>query len=260
MREESEHGTTPGDQFWKDAPVHLTLPEGEVHVWRVSVPQNPLILRFLREQLSVDERVKADRFHFEKDRRCYTVAHGALRILLARYLHIAPPEATRLPFSQNAYGKPALVTGELNFNLSHSHELVLLAFARTHQVGVDVEYMRPGVDNEELSKHYFSVREYAMLQALPLAMRREAFYHCWARKEAYIKARGMGLSLPLGSFDVSVHPEEPAVLLGSREETDEHARWELCALQAGAAYAAALVVEGLGESIRCWQLAKFGDG
>jgi 4'-phosphopantetheinyl transferase len=259
MQEESEHAASPGDQLWQDAPTRLELPEEEVHVWRIFVTQSPVVVDFLRERLSADERAKADRFYFAQDRQRYTVAHGALRILLTRYLHVAPTEASRLPFIQNAYGKPALATGELRFNLSHSQDLTLIAFSRTREVGVDVEYMRPGIDNEELSKHYFSSREYAMLQALPQAMRRAAFYHCWSRKEAYIKVRGMGLSLPLDSFDVSVHPEEPAMFLGSREKLDAQLRWEMAALPVGAEYAAALAVEGEAGRVCCWQLATFVD-
>jgi 4'-phosphopantetheinyl transferase len=166
--------------------------------------------------------------------------------------------ASQLRFCKNDYGKPALDLDMpqdriLNFNLSHSNEQVLLAFTTVRQIGVDIEYMRPDLDYQSLAEHYFSPLENQLLQGLPTSARLEAFYQCWTRKEAYIKARGKGLSIPLDSFDVSLQSDEPARLLNSREDPQEAARWRLCALHPDPNYAATLAVEGHGWHLRCWQ-------
>jgi 4'-phosphopantetheinyl transferase len=243
---------------WKIPPEPVILSKDEVHVWRVSSLQPFPAIQYLRSLLSGDEVARADRFYFEKDRHRFIVTHGLLRILLARYLNTPFIDAGQLRFCYNEYGKPLLDLGTqdhtLNFNLSHSHELVLFAFTDMRQVGVDIEYMRPGLDNESLAEHYFSPLENEMLQALPTSVRMEAFYQCWARKEAYIKARGKGLSIPLDVFDVSLRPSEPAMLLNSREDPRETERWRLCALHPDPNYAGALAVEGDDWHLCCWQL------
>ncbi len=242
---------------WQDPPQRITLAQDEVHVWRVSLEQQPALIHHLRSLLSAAEIAKADRFYFERDRLRYTVAHSALRMLLARYLNMELAAAKHLQFVHNEYGKPALadpaLSSKLDFNLSHSRDLALIAFTCARQVGVDVEYMRADLSHEELAERFFSPQENALLQALPLSIKQAAFYHCWTCKEAYIKARGLGLSLPLDSFDVSVHPEEPAKLLASREDGHEGMQWAMYTLRPAAGYAGALVVEGGIDRLRCWQ-------
>src|SRR6266849_2427305 len=156
---------------WKIPPEAVILSEDEVHVWRVSSLQPLPTIQYLRSLLSGDEVARADRFHFEKDRHRFIVTHGLLRILLARYLNTALIDACQLRFCYNDYGKPSLDLGTqdhaLNFNLSHSHELVLFAFTCIRQVGVDIEYMRPSLDHESLAEHYFSPLENEMLRVLP---------------------------------------------------------------------------------------------
>jgi 4'-phosphopantetheinyl transferase len=241
---------------WEIPIEQVVLAEDEVHVWRASVLQPLATIQYLQSFLSEDEIARAARFYFEKDRHRYIVTHGLLRILLACYLNSI--DARQLQFCNNAYGKPSLDLNRqdhaLNFNLSHSHELVLFAFTYVRQIGVDIEYMRPDVDYEALTKHYFSSLENKMLQTLLISARLEAFYRCWTRKEAYIKARGKGLSIPLDVFDVSLRPDEPAALLNSREDPHETASWRLCALHPAPNYAGALAVEGDIWRLRCWQL------
>ena len=182
--------------------------------------------------------------------------------MLARYLNTPFIDARQLQFRHNEYGKPSLDLATqdltLNFNLSHSHELILFAFTYVRQVGVDIEYMRSDLELEPLAEYSFSLLENEMLRALPISARTEAFYRCWSRKEAYIKARGKGLSIPLDIFDVSLRPDEPAALLNSREDPHETARWRLCALHPDPNYAGALAVEGDGWHLRCWQLGTAG--
>jgi 4'-phosphopantetheinyl transferase len=243
---------------WEIPPDQVVLSEDEVHVWRVSVLQPLATIRYLRSLLSRDEIARAERFRFEKDRYRFIVTHGLLRILLARYLNIPFVSASQLQFCSNAYGKPSLDLDMqdhvLNFNLSHSHELILFAFTYVRQVGVDIEYMRPALDFESLAQHSFSPLENEMLRALPTSERVKAFYQCWSRKEAYIKARGKGLAIPLDSFDVSLRSDEPAALLNSREDPHETARWRMCTLHPHPDYASALAVEGDGWHLHCWQL------
>jgi 4'-phosphopantetheinyl transferase len=248
------------DAEWYLPPPEMLLPPDEVHVWRASLAAEPYTIQNLQRVLSADEVARAERFHFARDRQHFIVARGLLRTLLGRYLSREPED---LSFVYSAYGKPALarLTASdemrmLHFNLSHSRELVLFVFATRRLVGIDVEYMRTTIEYEQLAKHYFSTNEYTMLQKVPSEMRCAAFYHCWTRKEAYIKARGKGLSLPLDLFDVSLRPGEPATLLNSREDPQEPLRWFLRTLAPGESYAAALAVENTEDTID-WQLKRW---
>ena len=246
------------DVCWQP-PSTLVLAGDEVHIWLASLEQPAERVRQLLATLSPDERERAERFYFEKDRRHFVVARGILRALLGSYLQMPAPS---LHFTYNPYGKPTLdLPGRspaLSFNLSHSHERALYAFAYGREIGVDIEYMRPLAFDEylELAKHHFSSREYATLSALPEAEHKQAFFNCWTRKEAYIKARGKGLSLPLGSFDVSLAPNEPAELLASREAPYTVTDWSLRVLTAPNEYAAALMAEGRAWRVRYW---KWGE-
>jgi 4'-phosphopantetheinyl transferase len=244
-------------QTWVNPPTDTPLADGEVHLWRASLVQPPDALRRLHSTLAPDEAGKAARYHFPRDRDHYIAARGLLRRLLGRYL--AQPPAS-LQFSYGAYGKPSLdgasavAAPDLRFNVSHSHELVLYAFARGRELGVDIEHVRPDLAGEDIAARFFSAREVSMLSALPAEARSQAFFNCWTRKEAYIKARGEGLSHPLDAFDVSLIPGEPAALLGTRGDLRELTRWSLHALDVGADYAAAVAVQGTGHALRLWQL------
>jgi 4'-phosphopantetheinyl transferase len=131
--------------------------------------------------------------------------------------------------------------------------MALYAFTLQREVGLDLEFMRHDFACEEIAARFFSEREVAMLSALPVSQRVQGFFNCWTRKEAYIKARGVGLSLPLNSFDVSLAPEEPAALLSVSDGTGETQRWRLQELNPAAGYVAAVAVEGIGWRLRCWQ-------
>jgi len=239
-------------QTWENPPAHLSLGEQEVHVWRVPLEASAAALASLQALLTADEIAKVRRFLFERDRTRALVAQALLRILAARYLQTSP---SLLRFTTNAYGKPALASPDLplQFNLSHSAHLVLYAFAWRRRLGIDVEYMRSTLNYDELSEYCFSPFERESLSGLAQDKKRVAFYNCWTRKEAYIKARGLGLSLPLDLFDVSLLPGEAAALLGSREDPAEVQRWSMRQLAPGAGYAGALVVEGTDWQLRCWQ-------
>lgn len=235
----------------------MQLAEREVHVWKVELERPASSIEYLRRFLVADEVDRAQRFYFEKDRNHWTVAHAFLRIFLGRYLLCDPSE---LDFATNSYGKPAVVApsrgNRLHFNLSHSGDLALFAFAYDKEVGVDLERMRSGIEYRDLATRVFSAVERAALDALDPFLQEEAFFLCWSRKEAYIKARGMGLSLPLEQFDVSLTPGEPARLLGSREVPPPEGDWSLHALFPADGYAGALVTDGADWQIRCWRAMK----
>ncbi|HEX8710063.1 MAG TPA: 4'-phosphopantetheinyl transferase superfamily protein [Pyrinomonadaceae bacterium] len=240
---------------WQAPPEHLSLACDVVHVWLARLKQPAARARALLELLSPDERERAARFRFERDRESFINARGILRTLLGRYLEQEPAS---LRFDYNAYGKPSLAgasaaTTALRFNLSHAHQLALYAFAREREVGIDLEYMREEFACEEIAGRFFSEREVEGLRGLAEDRRKEGFFNCWTRKEAYIKARGLGLSLPLDEFDVSLAPGEPAALLDVRDEPLELQRWSLRELMPAAGYAAAVAVEGSGWRLECWR-------
>lgn len=251
------------ETIWRASPKELTLLKDEVHIWRVTLPRTattkkwplaPLKLRSLRSLLAPDEVGRAERFHFEADRASFIVSRGMLRSILAAYLKQDPAQ---LRFASNAYGKPALAGHEaasgLRFNLAHSNGLALYAVTRNREVGIDVEEIRADFASDEIAGHFFSSTERARLGELPLEQRTEAFFNCWTRKEAYLKARGDGLSFPLDRFDVSVLPREQQVILNVHEDPSESARWSLQSLTPAKGYAAAVAVEGDGWNLRYWQ-------
>lgn len=240
------------DAAWPAAPGRPLSPR-EVRVWRVALGRPAGQVGELETLLSDDERRRADGFRFEKDRGHYVVARGTLRLILGGCLSRPP---ARLRFSYNAFGKPFLAdesaAGGLRFSLSHSRGMALYALTRGREIGVDVEHMQPDVRVAEIAARFFSPREVEALDSLPTGARRRAFYTCWTRKEAYIKARGQGLSLPLDNFTVTIKQGERAALLDVVNEPSESARWRLHDLTPGADYAAAVAVEG-----RDWQLTTW---
>jgi 4'-phosphopantetheinyl transferase len=212
-----------------------------VRVWRLAVDALPW--QQCENVLSPDEGGRARRYQFEKDRRQFVVTRAVLRVLLGNYLKTTPE---RVVFNYGEYGKPSLAEpgSGIRFNVSHSGELALIAVANGREVGVDVEFLRPMADREQLAAASFSSRELAEFRALPPARQQAAFFAGWTRKEAYLKARGGGLSIPLDSFAVSLAPHGPASLLEVRNDPLEPSRWGMADLLVAQGYAGALVAEG----------------
>ncbi len=225
----------------------------EVHVWRIPLDQNQDTVWQFRSFLSGDEIERADRFYFERDRRRFTVARTAMRQILGRYLDIAPQ---KLVFSYSAKGKPELSPDmnalSLKFNLSHSGELALLAVAQEINLGIDVESMNARVVTGDIAGRYFSAQEVATLFGLAAIQRTKAFFRCWTRKEAYVKALGEGLSFPLDAFSVAFAPDVPAALLWVENSPEEVSRWRLYHIDVHEDYQAALVSEGKEHHLRHW--------
>ena len=239
---------------WPPPPETLALGSDEIHVWRAALNCGAAPLQDLLQTLSADERARAGRFYFQQDREHFIAARGRLRIILGRYL-VIDPNQLRICYSPS--GKPSVAQecgGEaVRFNVSHSHGLALYAITHGRELGVDLERIRPDRADAQLAEHFFSPREVAMLRALPTSLQQEAFFHCWTRKEAYIKAKGEGLSCPLDRFDVSLVPGEAAALLSTPDDPPEASRWTLQELFPGPGYVAAIAVEGRGWRLRCWQ-------
>ena len=227
-----------------------TLPDQrEVHVWFVELEASVASVEACRRSLSGDESERASRFCSERLGTAFTLSRGILRVLLGRYLAIEP---NSIRFAYGARGKPRLSFTEtpLEFNLAHSRRLATYAFAVGCELGVDIEEVRPIPDQEDIVRRLFSREECAEWLGLDLSQRDEAFFHCWTRKEAYIKALGDGLSVPLDSFRVSLGPGVPAALIHAAGDPGAAGKWSLCSLAPGAGYIGSLAFPERGRTVR----------
>jgi 4'-phosphopantetheinyl transferase len=241
-----------GQPIWSGFSGSYTLPKDEIHVWRTTLDMVPSDFARLRQILSPDERERADRFHFELDRRRGVIGRGYLRLLLGKILDLP---ANKLQFEYDEFGKPSLISRQgltLQFNVSHSGDLILIAITMGRAVGVDVERIRTDLDPDSIAAHFFSANECKILASLAGPVRYNAFFSCWTRKEAYLKARGIGLSLPLDQFDVSFLPDQEPRLLATRHDPAEARLWKLQALDVASDYAAALAAPGSTWRLKCW--------
>ena len=239
--------------LWCPPPEMVTLGSEEVHVWCAMLDLPVSQVQSLLHTLAVDEQARAERFSFQKAREHFIVARWVLRAILGLYLNREP---SLLHFCYNPYGKPALAEecdgDTFRFNVSHSHGLALYAITRNREVGIDLERIRTNLAIKQIAQRFYSPQEAAMICALPADMQPEAFFSCWTRKEAYIKARGEGLSFPLDQFDVSSALGQPAALLSIKGYPQEASPWTIQELTPASGYAAALAVEGHG-----WRLAQW---
>jgi 4'-phosphopantetheinyl transferase len=230
----------------------LTLSALEVHLWRVDLQALSADELRWHELLSSDELTRAARFHFARDRQHFVASRALLRTILAGYLDTLPD---RITFFYSAKEKPALQHehgSDITFNVSHSGGIALMGFTRDRQIGVDIEQVRPDLDLEAIARRFFSPDEQKQLSVVPEEEQAEAFFRCWTRKEAYIKATGDGLSLPLSQFDVALRPTESSSLLATRPDPLEAGRWSLKEVPGGAGYVAALCVHGREWQLRDW--------
>ena len=238
--------------LWLPAAAGPQLGSNKVDVWRASLDVDSAVREHLSGFLSAAEQERVARFAFARDRNRFAVARAILRQLLGGYLGEPPQDVV---LETLAHGKPilALTAGipNLHFNVSHSHEFALFAFCLEHELGIDIEKIRPQVAFEGIESRYFSPQERAELETLPLDLRPEGFFLCWTRKEAYVKARGEGLKVPLGSFSVSLTPDNPAVLESSDKE-----RWTLHSLHPETGFVGALAVEGRGHRLQFWEWSE----
>jgi 4'-phosphopantetheinyl transferase len=225
---------------WSSPPKALDLCEKEIHVWRASLECAPELARQLKSSLSDDEIVRAGRLHFVRDREFFIAGRGILRELAGAYLRRGPSE---LRFQYGPEGKPSISPKNLDwpirFNLSHARETALYAFACGREVGIDVEGIRSDFAGAPIAERFFSADEVAELRALPAELQTEGFFNCWTRKEAYVKARGGGLQIPLDSFTVVLTPGAPVRFVRGVESS-----WNLIAFTPGPNSVAALAFDG----------------
>jgi 4'-phosphopantetheinyl transferase len=226
----------------------MPIPTEELHVWRIDLRAWAARREELAALLDADERSRAARFKFDRLTLGFTIARGRQRSILGRYLGLDP---AALRFRLGAHGKPELDLVEgappLRFNLSHSGDFVLLAVTRERRVGVDIEAMTRAIgEMEDIAERFFAPAEVAAWRALPSTDRRHAFFLCWTRKEAFLKALGDGLSRPLDSFEVELRPGASARLLSLDGDPAAAAAWRLVDLDPGSDYAGAVCYEGDG--------------
>jgi 4'-phosphopantetheinyl transferase len=216
------------------------LHPGVVHLWQRRLDASAAEVNAYCRLLSSEEQERALRFRVERPRKEFVLTRGTLRTLLAQYLGITPQE---VHFRYAVRGKPAL-EGEsgLCFNVSHTDGLALMAFVMRRTIGIDVENLVRGVDAQRLAERFFSERERQALRSLRGDELQAAFFRCWTRKEAYIKAKGDGLSLALHEFDVSIAEQDRDALLATRPDPTEAARWTVCDVPMGTGYVAAVAV------------------
>jgi 4'-phosphopantetheinyl transferase len=231
--------------------MQIPLPQDEVHLIFCRLCEVRNMAENLRTLLSPGETERAERFRFDKDRDSFILAHSLLRIILGRYLRLSPEN---LPLTSGPYGKPFLSGGEpIRFNLSHSEGLVLYGLSHAHDLGVDIEYIRSIDDMDLIAQRFFSAAESRDLASLPSALRTRAFFNCWTRKEAFIKAVGEGLSYPLSEFQVSLRPDRIAEFICIRGQRASETEWSLHDISPSDDYAAALALANRRCAIRVWK-------
>jgi 4'-phosphopantetheinyl transferase len=240
--------------------AYPNLSNNEVHVWMIALDQDPTLTGHYYQELSVDERNRAERFHFERHRRRFIISHRALRGILSHYLACHPAE---IQFDLTSYGKPGL-SGSLkasgvHFNLTHSHELAVVAATQQHEIGVDVEYIKTMGDMEKIAARFFSKPEYAAYLELPQDQRAHGFFNCWTRKEAFIKAIGEGFSYPLDQFDVTLTPGDPVRLLRIGDDPEEAPHWTLESFQHGVDYIGSVALRLPNIKFRYFRFGEAGN-
>jgi 4'-phosphopantetheinyl transferase len=234
---------------WKKPDTNINIYQNETHVWLLPLELESDQLHQLRTFLSDDEMDRAERVHFDKQRNHYIAARGQMRKIINNYLRI---KDEKLVFVYNEFGKPYLENNPIHFNLSHSHELALLAINMNYELGVDIEWIHRKTDLMPIGERFFSENEFTELNALPANLQRQGFFNCWTRKESYIKARGVGLGIPLSKFEVSLKPDESVQLKSTQHDPEAANKWKLYAFDPYPDYTAALTINTNTTQISFW--------
>jgi 4'-phosphopantetheinyl transferase len=239
---------------WDIGPEFPELVEGAVHVWIADLDWPQDRLRIFWELLSVEERERAKRFRFEDLQNRYIAAHGILRDILGRYL---PDSKGALCFLTEDHGKPFLVVdgaaSRLQFNLSHANRMAVYALAQARTIGVDIEAIHPIPELHSIAAAHFTSQERGLIESAPPAEKDLAFLTCWTRKEAYIKAVGRGLSIPLPSFDTFIPPGSPGRMLSADESPTPALRWWISDLPPIPSHVGAVALNGRPDKYSYWR-------
>lgn len=242
-------------KHWKQANARIDPGTGTVDIWRIRTQLAPDQLALYEDVLSAAQRNRAARLKVREKRCQYIIAHGLTRRILGRALRVAP---AAVEFCRGPKGKPylggAFAGRAIQFNMTHTSHLALVAVTRDREVGIDIEHIRDDLAWEKLARRYFSPLEVEAFEAQPEASRLRTFFVCWTRKEAVLKAIGTGLGGGLASFDVSVDPDAPPKLLANRWNGRFHGDWSMHQLEPGDGYVATLVTERGGAVTRCWDV------
>jgi len=213
----------------------------DIHIWYCDFDLNRDKVEYYSSLLSEDEKQKASRFKFKKDEVCYIISRGILRLLIGSYLRINPKD---LNFKYTSFGKPFLTfENQLKFNVSHSGKMATFAFFKDKEVGVDIEKVKDDFDVLELAQNFFSKTEIIALEKQSKEELSKAFFRCWTRKEAFIKAEGSGLSFPLDKFAVSLDDDYKADLLETEFNPAEKEDWSLSSFVPAPSYLGAIAVK-----------------
>ena len=238
---------------WREAPNNLTVSPSHVDIWLASTALGEEQIRSYRESLSQAELARADKFRSDSRYREYVVTRGLLRQVLARLTGL---DITGIEFPDGEHGKPRLdniLDGQtIAFNVSHSHGLALVALTLEGSLGVDLEKIRPEVDWRSLAKQYFSGTEVRALNRYPEQAGLKAFYTCWTRKEAFVKALGDGIAYGLNEFDVSIDPDEAYAALTIRRQEVDASRWLIKNVPVPDTHVAALALDRPACNFRLW--------
>lgn len=236
----------PPPNAWQDCVRSLAA--GTVHLWHVTLDGDAAPFATV---LDAEERARAGRFHFARDRERFVVARGTLRVLLGSYLGTEPRTVTLVA---NPWGKPGLASAHfLRFNMSHAGTLALIAVTRDLEIGVDVERLRPLDDLEQLVRRYFTPEEGGVVLRAPDESRVALFFECWTRKEALLKAWGRGMSLPLEKVDAALGFAPGARLPDDVNPGIEAGGWSIHRLAPAAGYVGAMAIAAPRARIEQWR-------
>lgn len=233
--------------MWQSSPKNILLNFTNIHIWKAKLDVSLSTQNDFWQILSEDEKSRANRFRFPHLRVRYIAARGILRKLIGQYLSIA---ATDIQFNYGKQGKPFLVDfPNFKFNVSHSEDLAVFAFAKEVTLGIDVEYINTKIDIKVIAPNFFSQNEVTTLFNLPIKERIPVFFNCWTRKEAFIKAKGGGLSIPLDQFEVSLLANDTPKILAIDWNPEEVKDWSLFSFQADDKFIGALATNGNVEKV-----------
>lgn len=231
----------------------VELPDGEVHIWRILAHTFLSQVKYLSEVLAHEEKERASRFYFEKDRLTFMIIRGLLRVIIGQYIKAEPAE---IQFDYNAFGKPFLRWQEgasaFHFNVSHSHGVALVAITRRKRIGIDLEKIRPILDADVIVDRFFTPQEAANLKSVPFAEQGKAFFTWWTCKEAFVKAIGEGLAYPLDQFDIVDVIQDSMRVMGTISQGAQ--RWSLLKFSPYPNYVGALVIEEGLQGLQCWYI------
>jgi len=245
---------------WTHPTQFPLLQNNDVHIWRIVLPESIEHHQRMTTVLTNDERQRFASVRNVTMQATMVTTRSVLRTLLSRYLAVMRGQemtAVMVPLTTNRYGKPILMPNdgqqEVMFNVTHTQHMALIAVTATGNVGIDCEYLPKLEQYEQVARRFFSHNEQRMLRDLPLHQRQLAFMKGWTRKEAYLKARGMGMSLDMQQFDVSLHPQVTTQTVHSREQGQAQDTWMVADISVGSEYCAAVAVNGGGRTLRCWE-------